>query len=186
MPTPYLENQVVSNKPYPRTTPFAQDLIALVPALRAFARALCRNDHDPDDLTQDTILRALANREKFQPGTNMKSWLFTIMKNLFYSGIKIRGREKPGAEDCVSSSPSVASTQDWSLQGCEVRDCIDKLPSEQREILILIGIQGFSYEEAASFRGCAVGTVKSRLNRARHQVLANLEMKTVSELLQEH
>lgn len=185
MPIPHLENQFGFNKSYPNASPFSHDLVALAPALRAFSRALCRNGQDSEDLTQDTMLRALANQDKFLPGTNMKSWLFTIMKNLFYTKKKISGRETPGAEDCVSSSPSVACAQDWSLQGREVRDCIDNLPAEQREILLLIGVQGFSYEEAASFRGCAVGTVKSRLNRARHQVLADLEMNTVSELLQE-
>ncbi|WP_051089820.1 sigma-70 family RNA polymerase sigma factor [Amorphus coralli] len=149
-----------------------------------FARTFCKNDFDADDLVQETLSKAIANIAKFQPGTNLKAWMFTIMRNAFYTSAKLRKREQPGSEECVSDNRWVGQTQDWAVQGGEVRASLDALPRDQREILVLIGILGVSYEEAADMTGCAIGTVKSRLNRARRRMLALLETETVSELFE--
>ena len=159
-----------------------RDIVELIPALRMFARTFCKNAFDADDLVQETLTKAIANNSKFRPGTNLKAWMFTIMRNSFYTSTKVRRREQPGSEECVSDQRSVAQSQDWSMQGREVRASLDALPSEQREVLVLIGILGVSYEEAAEMTGCAIGTIKSRLNRARHRMLALLQSETVSEL----
>jgi len=168
----------------PATVHLNRDIVELIPALRMFARTFCKNDFDADDLVQETLSKAIANIAKFQPGTNLKAWMFTIMRNAFYTSAKLRKREQPGAEECVADNRWVGQTQDWAVQGGEVRASLDALPRDQREILVLIGILGVSYEEAADMTGCAIGTVKSRLNRARRRMLALLETETVSELFE--
>ncbi|MBZ9677604.1 sigma-70 family RNA polymerase sigma factor [Mesorhizobium sp. ES1-1] len=146
-------------------------IVDLIPALRAFARTFCRVPDDADDLVQETLTKGLANLDKFEAGTRMKSWLFTIMRNTHYTRIKAAVREAPGLLDCASSRPVTEAPQDWSIQSKEVHQAIQKLPEHQREVLMLIGVLGVSYEETADICGCAVGTVKSRLNRARAGVL---------------
>jgi RNA polymerase sigma-70 factor (ECF subfamily) len=149
-------------------------IVDLIPALRAFARTFCRDADDADDLVQETLTKGIANIDKFEPGTRMKSWLFTIMRNTYYTQIKITVREAPGLLDCVSSRPVSEASQEWSVQSREVRDAIQQLPEHQREVLMLIGVLGMSYEDTADICRCAVGTVKSRLNRARAGVLEYL------------
>jgi RNA polymerase sigma factor (sigma-70 family) len=129
---------------------------------------------DADDLVQETLTKGLANLDKFEPGTRMKSWLFTIMRNTHYTRIKAAAREAPGLLNCASGRPICEASQDWSMQSKEVHAAIQTLPSHQREVLILIGVLGVSYEETAEICDCAVGTVKSRLSRARAGVLAAL------------
>jgi RNA polymerase sigma-70 factor (ECF subfamily) len=155
--------------PNPGTEEIA--IVDLIPALRAFARTFCRAPDDADDLVQETLAKALANVNQFEPGTRLKSWLFTIMRNTHYTRAKVAAREAPGLLDCASSRPVSEPSQDWSVQSREVHRAIQKLPSHQREVLMLIGVLGVSYEETAEICGCAVGTVKSRLNRARAGVL---------------
>lgn len=149
-------------------------IVDLIPALRAFARTFCRVPDDADDLVQETLTKGLANIDKFEPGTRMKSWLFTIMRNTHYTRAKAADREKPGLLDCASLIPISEATQEWSVQSKEVYGAVQKLPEHQREVLMLIGVLGVSYEETAEICGCAVGTVKSRLNRARAGVLEYL------------
>ncbi|WP_163269899.1 sigma-70 family RNA polymerase sigma factor [Chelativorans alearense] len=157
-------------------TPYHPDgeIVALIPALRAFARTFCRDRHDADDLVQETLTKGLANIHQFQPGTSMKSWLFTIMRNTFCTRTKITRRELPGAEDCASTRPTVDPTQEWSIRGSELREAVQRLPSQQRQVLVLVGVLGASYEEAAEICGCAIGTIKSRLNRARLRLVDEL------------
>lgn len=159
-------------------------IIELIPALRAFARTFCRSPDDADDLVQETLTKGIANIDKFEPGTRMKSWLFTIMRNTFYTRIKIAVREAPGLADCVSGRVTSEASQEWSAQAREVRAAIEQLPEHQREVLVLIGVLGMSYEETAEICGCAVGTVKSRLNRARAGILEFLGEATSSALVQ--
>lgn len=147
------------------------EIVQLIPALRAFARTFHKDREEADDLVQETLAKGLANMHQFQPGTRMKSWLFTIMRNTFYTKTKVARREAPGDEDCVSGKPNCSATQDWSVRGREISEAIGRLPPEQREVLVLVGVTGVSYEEAAAICGCAVGTVKSRLNRARARLL---------------
>jgi RNA polymerase sigma-70 factor (ECF subfamily) len=148
--------------------PAAQrDMVELIPALRAFARSLCRNTEDADDLVQETLTKAIANVDKFEAGTRLKSWLFTIMRNTFYSRIKVAARESPGALGCVSEQPSAAESQEWTQRSREVARAIDLLPEEQRQVIVLVCMIGISYDEAAEICGCQIGTIKSRINRAR-------------------
>lgn len=146
-------------------------IVDLIPALRAFARTFCRDPSDADDLVQETLTKGIANIDKFEPGTRLKSWLFTIMRNTFYTRIKISVRESPGLLDCASSRLVAEATQEWTAQSRDVKQAIERLPESQREVLVLIGVLGVSYEEAAEICNCAIGTVKSRLNRARATML---------------
>ncbi len=154
--------------------PARADIVKLIPALRAFARTFCRNTTDADDLVQETLMKALANLDKFERGTRLKSWLFTIMRNTFYTRSKILGREAPGLEENVSGDTPIGASQEMAIRAKEVRDALVKLPPHYREVLTLVAILGESYEATAEICGCAVGTVKSRLNRARHQILQEL------------
>ena len=131
-------------------------VLGAVPSLRAFAISLCGNVDRADDLVQETLLRALANIDSFQPGTNMAAWLFTILRNHFRSEYRKRRRE---VEDSDGHYAETLKTQPAQLGHVEFR--------EFREALVLVGASGFSYEEAAHICECAVGTIKSRVNRAR-------------------
>lgn len=162
----------------------AHSVVDIIPALRAFARSFCRDPSDADDLVQETLTKAIANLDKYEDGTRLKSWLFTIMRNTFYTRARIAQREAPGLGDCVSNRPVVPATQEWTLRGHEVMAAIDRLTPAHREVLLLIGMQGMSYEEAAEICGCAMGTVKSRLNRARASVLGMLGEDSAETLVE--
>lgn len=159
------------------------EIVRLLPALRAFARTFHKDRDEADDLVQETLSKGLANMHQFRPGTSMKSWLFTIMRNTFYTQIKRSQREQPGAADCISAKPSHNATQEWSARGKEIAAALQRLPQEQREIVILVGVLGQSYEEASEICGCAMGTVKSRLNRGRLRLLQELSEDTISGAL---
>lgn len=159
-------------------------IVNLIPALRAFARTFCRDPADADDLVQETLIKGIANIEKFVPGTRLKSWLFTIMRNTFYTSVKAHARETPGLLDCASSRLVVEASQEWAIRGHELQRAIVRLPEHQREVLMLIGVLGVSYEETAAVCGCAVGTVKSRLNRARATLLKQLGERSSGTLIE--
>jgi RNA polymerase sigma factor (sigma-70 family) len=158
----------------PNATASQSEIVQLIPALRAFARTFARDPNDADDLVQETLTRGLTSIHQFTPGTSMKSWLFTIMRNTFYTRIRVSSREAPGDADCVSARPASDATQEWSVRGSEIAHAMARLPAEHREVLMLIGVLGMSYEEAMEICGCAMGTVKSRLNRARAGLLREL------------
>lgn len=159
----------------PRESIDSLDVVELIPALRAFARSLTRDPAEVDDLVQETLTKAIANIEKFEPGTRLRSWLFTIMRNTHYSRSVKRNRERPGDADCVSSLPFSQPTQEWSMELREVLTAVSRLPQQQREVLVLIAMLGINYDEAARICDCPIGTIKSRLNRARAQLKAALE-----------
>ena len=142
-------------------------MLAAVPSLRAFAISLCGNVDRADDLVQEALLRALANLSSFEPGTNMSAWLFTILRNLFRSEYRKRRREVEDVDGSYAEQLTFSPEQSTRLEINEFREALKALPPEQREALILVGASGFSYEEAARICGCAVGTIKSRVNRAR-------------------
>src|SRR3982074_3721860 len=144
-------------------------MLAAMPRLRAFAISLCRNGDHADDLVQDTLVRACANITSFTPGTNMLAWLCTIMKNHFFS--ECRRRRRP-FEDIEDHADSVASKPDQVAHAeyHELWEALDKLEPKQREVLIMIGASGLSYDEAAKICGCPTGTIKSRVNRARTEL----------------
>lgn len=157
------------------------EVVALIPALRAFARTFCRRPEDADDLVQETLLKALGNLDKYQPGTRLKSWLFTIMRNCFCTKASRAKRETIGISPEMSVHMITAPTQEHGARLSEIQRALHRLPPHQREILTLIVILGETYEDAADICGCAVGTVKSRLNRARRQLYCELgESETFS------
>jgi RNA polymerase sigma-70 factor, ECF subfamily len=142
-------------------------VLGAVPSLRAFAISLCGNVDRADDLVQETLLRALANIDSFQPGTNMSAWLFTILRNHFRSEYRKRRREVEDSDGRYAETLKSQPDQLGHVEFNEFRVALGQLPADQREALILVGASGFSYEEAAHICGCAVGTIKSRVNRAR-------------------
>ena len=156
-------------------------VLGAVPSLRAFAISLCGNVDRADDLVQETMLRALANIHSFQPGTNMSAWLFTILRNLFRSEYRKRRREVEDADGSYADSLKSQPEQNSRVEFEEFRGALTKLPSDQREALILVGASGFSYEEAAEICGCAVGTIKSRVNRARGRLADLLAIESADD-----
>jgi RNA polymerase sigma-70 factor (ECF subfamily) len=156
-------------------------MLAAVPSLRAFGISLCGNVDRADDLVQETLLRALANIESFQPGTNMSAWLFTILRNLFRSEYRKRRREVEDADGSYAETLKSQPEQTSRVEFEEFRVALNKLPDDQREALILVGASGFSYEEAAEICGCAVGTIKSRVNRARTRLSTLLSIDTADD-----
>lgn len=154
---------------------FTEDVVALIPALRGYAWVLTKRQEDVDDLVQDTLVKAIANIHRFQMGTNLRAWLMTIMRNTFFNRIQRASRERTGAADCVSHSLSVSPTQEWALRGKETIAAIMDLPTHYREVLILVVMLGESYETTAEICGIAIGTVKSRVARARGMVIKRLQ-----------
>ena len=152
-----------------------------IPSLRAFAISLSGNVDRADDLVQETILRALANINSFQPGTNLPAWLFTILRNLFRSEYRKRKREVEDADGSYAESLKSHPDQLGRVEFQEFRAALSQLPDEQREALILVGASGFSYEEAADICGCAVGTIKSRVNRARTRLAKLMHVENLDD-----
>jgi len=146
------------------------EILAIVPNLRAFAVSLSGNVDRADDLVQETLLRAFAKIDSFQPGTNLSAWLFTILRNQFRSEYRKRRREVEDADGKYSEKLKSQPEQIGKIEFEELRHALAKLPDDQREALILVGASGFSYEEASEICGCAVGTIKSRVNRARNRL----------------
>ncbi|SFD83551.1 sigma-70 family RNA polymerase sigma factor [Roseivivax sediminis] len=156
-----------------------EQTVEWIPALRAYARSLTRDDANADDLVQETLHKAIRNREKFKPGTNLRAWLFAIMRNTFFNDVRRARREVTGAADCVADSVSAPATQEWTIRGQEMMAAIDRLPTHYREMLILVVMLGETYERAGEICGCTMGTVKSRVNRARKLVADDLEREPV-------
>ncbi len=156
-------------------------ILAAVPSLRAFGISLSGNVDRADDLVQETLLRALANINSFQPGTNMSAWLFTILRNHFRSEYRKRRREVEDGDGRYAETLKSQPTQHGQIEFNEFRAALSHLPSDQREALILVGASGFSYEEAAHICGCAVGTIKSRVNRARTRLAELLSINSADE-----
>ncbi|GMV61796.1 MAG: RNA polymerase sigma factor [Parvibaculum sp.] len=146
---------------------FKQELEALIPHLRAFARNLCGRPDVADDLAQDALLKAWAARKRYRAGTNMRAWVFVILRNQFLSQMR-RARFKGEWDESVAERTlSSPAHQDHQMQLGDLQRALMRLPEAQREALILVGAGGFSYEEAADICDCAIGTVKSRVARAR-------------------
>jgi RNA polymerase sigma-70 factor (ECF subfamily) len=158
-----------------------EDVIALIPALRAFAWSLSHNSADADDLVQDTLIKAWTHRDSFQPGTNLRAWMFTILRNTYYTAVIRRRREVADEDGRLAATLSTPATQDWSLAVGSLRAALQKLPPEHREALILVGAAGLTYEEAAQICGCAIGTIKSRVNRARSRLLKIMDASEAAD-----
>ncbi|ETX11684.1 RNA polymerase sigma factor [Roseivivax halodurans JCM 10272] len=159
------------------------EIVEHLPAMRAFALSLTRNSALADDMVQDSLVKAWTKIHTFEPGTNMRAWLFTILRNTYYSNRRKAGREVSDADGLMTEGLSEKPAHDGRLQLSDFRRAFAELNDEQREALVLVGASGFSYEEAADMCGVAVGTIKSRTNRARAR-LAQLMHLTEDEALE--
>ncbi|WP_421740132.1 sigma-70 family RNA polymerase sigma factor [Caulobacter sp.] len=158
-----------------RDTVFKKELVTLIPHLRAFARTLTGDPTAADDLAQDAMMKAWDARASFQLGTNMKAWTFMILRNQFYSEKRRSWRQSQLDQEAAERTLVAVDDPEAPVALDELRLSLGMLPAEQREALILVGAGGFAYEEAAEICGCAVGTVKSRVSRARRALQAILE-----------
>ena len=147
-----------------------QQLTALLPNLRAFARSLSGNVDSADDLVQETLVKAWRSRDSFTSGTNLKAWLFAILRNTYISDIRKRKREVPDPDGLLAGQLAVKGSQEGHVDMQDFVTALAQLPQDQKEALLLVGAEGFSYEEVALMCGCAVGTIKSRVNRARNRL----------------
>jgi RNA polymerase sigma-70 factor, ECF subfamily len=154
---------------------FKKELVALIPHLRAFARTLTGDPTAADDLAQDAMMKAWDARASFQLGTNMKAWTFMILRNQFYSEKRRSWRQSQLDQEAAERTLVAVDDPEAPVALDELRQGLAMLPPEQREALILVGAGGFAYEEAADICGCAVGTVKSRVSRARKALQSILE-----------
>jgi RNA polymerase sigma-70 factor (ECF subfamily) len=159
------------------------EVVALIPALRAFAWSLSHNGSDADDLVQDTLIKAWTNKDKFEPGTNLRAWMFTILRNTYYTHILRRRREVRDEQGEYAGALRTPATQDWTVAMRSLQLALQQLPTEHREALILVGAAGLSYEEAAEICGCALGTIKSRVNRARARLLKIMDAVDANDVM---
>ncbi len=158
-----------------REEAFKRELVALIPHLRAFARTLSGDPTSADDLAQDAMIKAWDARASYQMGTNMKAWTFMILRNQFYSERRRSWRQTQLDQEAAERTLVAIDDPESPVVLDELRLGLRMLPLEQREALILVGAGGFAYEEAADICGCAVGTVKSRVSRARKALQVILE-----------
>ena len=160
---------------------FRDDLVAEIKNLRAFAISLSGSVSLADDLVQETLLRAWSKSDKFQPGTSLRAWLFTILRNIYYSNYRKRAREVQDSEGAYARRLTVSGDQESHLDLEDFRKALTKLPAEQREVLTLVGASGLSYEEAAVICQVEIGTIKSRLSRARAKLVELLALQDTSQ-----
>lgn len=165
----------------PAQAALKNELIGSIPSLRAFAITLIGDRDKADDLVQDTLVRAWSHLDTFEPGTNLRSWLFTILKNRFYSVLRKYKREVEDADGKLALGLATPADQPGHMDLQDFQEALTRLPSDQRMALILVGASGFSHEEAAEICGCAIGTIKSRVNRARNRLAAALSVQSAED-----
>lgn len=153
------------------------EIVEHLGSLRGFALSLTRDGSAADDLVQDTVVKAWKSIDQFQAGTNLRAWLFTILRNTYYSGRRKARREVSDTDGHFAATLSEKPRHDGNLALTDFFKVFSKLPDEQREALILVGASGFAYEEAAETCGVAVGTIKSRVNRGRRKLMELLQME---------
>jgi RNA polymerase sigma-70 factor, ECF subfamily len=168
-------------KTRPLSAALRGEILASVPRLRAFAVSLTASPDRADDLVQETMVRALTHIGQFQPGTNLRAWLFTILRNQFNSEYRQRRWTIEDTDGIYVDSLKTLPQQGSWLEFQELRIALTKLPPEQREAIVLVGASGMTYEEAASICGCAIGTIKSRVNRGRTRLAELLSIETVDD-----
>jgi RNA polymerase sigma-70 factor (ECF subfamily) len=168
------------NMPHQDGSPLSDELRAsllkAIPHLRAFAISLTGKVDQADDLVQEAILRGLSHLDSFTPGTDLQAWLFTILRNLFYTSLRKRRREVEDPDGMMAGMLSTAPEQHGHLDLDDLRTALGRLSVEQREVLLLVGAEGMSYEEAAAICGTKIGTIKSRINRARLRLAELLDI----------
>jgi RNA polymerase sigma-70 factor (ECF subfamily) len=165
----------------PQNDSLRDAFVAAIPYLRAFAVSLCHDAHRADDLVQETLVKAWQKRDSFEAGTNLKAWLFTILRNTYFSELRKKNHLLVETNSDVVERLSQHPTQAGHLDLQDFVAALYRLEPAQREALILVGAEGFSYEEAAQICGCAVGTIKSRVNRARHRLARLLQLSAPEE-----
>jgi RNA polymerase sigma-70 factor (ECF subfamily) len=158
-----------------------ESLVAEMGSLRAFAVSLCGDKERADDLVQETLFKAWNHLESFKEGTNLKAWLFTILRNTYFSERRKRRREVEDADGVYAARLATHPAQHGHMDMQDFRAALTRLPDDQREALVLVGAAGFSYEEAAEISGCAVGTIKSRVNRARNRLASMLGLDDLQD-----
>ena len=161
----------------PIDQPIDSILTGHIPYLRRYARGLARNTADADDLVQSCLLRALTNFHRFEQNTNLRAWLLTILHNIFIDTVRKNRRARDAFETAGIAADGVIQgpNQFQHMQVVELERAIEELPAEQRSTLLLVALEDLTYEEAARVTGVPVGTVRSRLSRARHTLLAAME-----------
>ena len=161
--------------------PFQDALVGAIPNLRAFAISLSGNIQTANDLVQETMLKAWTHRAKFEAGTNIKSWLFTILRNTYFSDFRRGKREVQDVDGAAAATLSSHPEQPGHMDMLDFKRALVQISEDQREALILVGAEGFSYEEAAEICGCAVGTIKSRVNRARVRLAELMSVSAIGD-----
>jgi RNA polymerase sigma-70 factor, ECF subfamily len=169
-----LDQLAAKDTSHPPVNKQLKALLSMIPILRAFAFSLCGNHDRADDLVQETLLKAWSHVDSFQEGTNLRAWLFTILRNSYFSEMRKRRREVEDVDGKKAESLSIAPAQQGHLDLQDVRKALDMMPPDQREALVLVGGAGMTYEEAAQIARCAVGTMKSRVNRSRAKLASLL------------
>ncbi|MFG5383273.1 sigma-70 family RNA polymerase sigma factor [Yoonia sp. R2-816] len=157
------------------------EIVEFLPEMRAFALSLTRNPSQADDLVQDAIIKAWKSFHQFEASTNLRAWLFTIVRNTFYSDLRRKRREVAHIETTLTEMISDGQTPDTRIELMDFEKALMLLPDEQREALILVGASGMSYEEAAETCNVAIGTIKSRINRGRKRLAELLEYKNETD-----
>ncbi len=150
-------------------------LVGSIPSLRAFAMSLCNNRTEADDLVQDTLIKAWNSIDSFEEGTNLKAWLFRILRNNFYNVLRKAKQQNEYVSTADASQFVVQASQHKTLEFADLIDGLRNLPDDQREALILVTVENMSYEQAAVICECPIGTIKSRVNRARARLEAMME-----------
>lgn len=167
-----------------RTSDFEAGVLAAMPRLYSFAMSLCRNHHKAEDLVQDTVAKALLKADQYQPGTNLVGWLFTILRNDWYSQVRKRGREVADPDGIIAALVPIPEGQSAAYDLKIVRRRMRELNSIQRRSLQLVGLNGYQYDEVAEILGIAVGTVKSQISRAR-SFLETGDQSALAEVMDE-
>jgi RNA polymerase sigma-70 factor (ECF subfamily) len=160
-------------------------MLAAIPRLRAFAISLCRSPERADDLVQETLLRACVNIAQFERGTKMEAWLATILRNQYYSEHRKRRREVEDVDGIYAESLVTYPTQLATAQYRELRSALARLPDEMREALMMVVGSGLSYPEVARICGCATGTIKSRVHRARERLAAMMSVESPADFAED-
>ena len=156
--------------PMPIGGAFIEGIVTSLPLLRSFALSLTRRVDQADDLVQETVLRAISKQEQFEPGTNLQAWLFAILRNLFCSACRRSKREVEDVDGSYAATLIALPDQEDRTMLKALADALAKLPEGQRKAILLVGVEGMSYEAAAQTLGCAIGTIQSRVNRARNHL----------------
>lgn len=156
---------------------FQRQLLEHIPRLRAFAVSLTHNPEEADDLVQDVLLRAWRARDSFELGTNLHAWLFRILRNTFYNDAVVKRRAVQDVDGALAAKLASAPNQEWRLRWSEMLEALQQLKPHAREALLMIAAAGLSYEDAAEICGCPVGTIKSRVKRARAELAQRIEFE---------